>query len=403
MAWGDAWRRIERPLAPLPAGATLATLRGWRPVGFDPGGRRFVVVEELRVSGRRFRPHAVGAVLPPGWTRAALPAGDRLPSAPVLPQWAYTAAGWSGGSFVVAALRTDRRRHWDPARFSGPELPGLVEARLAGDPGSRLLRQLSTCALRHRCFTAQNLFYGRDEGALPASNACNARCAGCLSDQPEGGAPASQPRIGQKAAWQELAEIGGRHLARATGRVMVSFGQGCEGEPLCAADTIERAIGEMRGATPRGSINLNTNGSLPDALDRLLHAGLDAVRISLNSADPRLYEAYYSPRSYSFSDVVRSIQFARARGAYVALNLLTFPGVTDREGEVEALADLIARRRVDQLQTRSLAIDPAAYVAIARGRGAGGEPLGLPEMARRLRQRAPWLSIGNFARALNER
>ena len=94
---------------------------------------------------------------------------------------------------------------------------------------------------------------------------------------------------------------------------------------------------------------------------------------------------------------------AKARGAYVAVNLLTFPGVTDREGEAERLARLVGDLQVDQVQTRSLAIDPDVYVEVARGRGAGGRPLGIPALLDRLREARPGLVIGNFARARGER
>src|SRR5579863_3339812 len=92
VAWGDEWRPVEGALAPLPEGASLAALPGWQPVGFDPKSGRFVVVDEVELRGKRLRPRAVGAVLPPGWTRSALPAGKRSILAPTLPQWAYTAA-----------------------------------------------------------------------------------------------------------------------------------------------------------------------------------------------------------------------------------------------------------------------------------------------------------------------
>jgi molybdenum cofactor biosynthesis enzyme MoaA len=403
IACGDEWRPVDGPMAPLPEGASLAALPGWQPVGFDPKSGRFVVVDEVEVGGKRIRPRAVGAVLPPGWTRSALPAGKRSILAPTLPQWAYTAAALGAHGLAVAALHTDRRSHWSPARFSSADLPGRVQAALARSPDNSVLRQLRTCALEYRCFTSQNVFYERDEGALPASNRCNARCVGCISEQPKGGPPASHERLRDAPLWLELAEVGGRHLKIARGRVMVSFGQGCEGEPLTRADEIERAIVAMRRATPRGSININTNASLPDELRRLLRVGLDAVRVSLNSAVTDLYEAYYLPQGYGFKDVVRSMAVARKAGAYLALNLLTFPGVTDREGEVEALAELIARHHVAQLQTRPLAIDPIQYLDVARDRGALGEPLGLKEMLRRLKRAAPWLEIGNFARALGER
>ena len=184
---------------------------------------------------------------------------------------------------------------------------------------------------------------------------------------------------------------------------MVSFGQGCEGEPLLRWKEIARAIRLTRARTSRGSIHVNTNGSLPEALGALCEAGLDSVRISLNSAAPDLYRAYYRPTRYGLEDVVRSIAAAKAGGAYVALNLLTFPGVTDRAGEVEALCRLARLGRVDQVQTRPLAIDPDLYLAVARGRGAGGDPIGIRGLVAALRQARPGLVVGNFSRARPER
>ena len=82
------------------------------------------------------------------------------------------------------------------------------------------------------------------------------------------------------------------HLETARGRVLVSFGQGCEGEPLLRWRDVAKAIRLARARTDRGSINVNTNGSRPDALAALFDAGLDACRVSLNSASPDLYAAY---------------------------------------------------------------------------------------------------------------
>jgi molybdenum cofactor biosynthesis enzyme MoaA len=200
-----------------------------------------------------------------------------------------------------------------------------------------------------------------------------------------------------------MGQVGAHHLAFASGRRMVSFGQGCEGEPLTRWRALAEAIRFMRARTAEGSININTNASYPRALAALYDAGLDAVRVSLNSAAKDLYEAYYRPVGYGFEQVEESLALSRERGAYVALNLLTFPGVTDRAGEVEALAALIRRHRVDQVQARSLCIDPIQYLELARGRGAGGEPIGVRQMLRELRRAAPWLLIGNFARAKDER
>lgn len=394
----------EKPLA-MPEGASLANLPGQRPVGIDPETGELVVLHEVKVGGKSVRPDAVAAVLPPGYTRTYLPASHRTPLAPQLPQWAYAAAGWLPKTgMVVHALHTDRRTHWSSTSHSTTDLPTLVKAR-ADD--SRLTRQLSKCALEYRCFTAQNVFYARDEGAVPASTGCNARCIGCISEQVEGEGVASHARMDGPPTAEEMGALGLHHLLHATesapGRAMVSFGQGCEGEPLTRATYIAKAIAIMRAGTRRGSININTNASRPRAMQQLVDAGLDAARVSLNSARKPLYEAYYRPVGYTWEDVRATLGVLRDGGCYIALNLLSFPGVTDRAGEVQALSELIGEYGVHQVQTRNLALDPDQYLAIARPTASQDEALGIAELIHRLRREHPKLVVGNFARGLSER
>jgi pyruvate-formate lyase-activating enzyme len=396
----------ERPIA-APAGATLCFLPGRRPVGLDPETGALTVLREVRVGRRRLVPHAVGATLPPGYTRTFLPAAARPPLAavsetPILPQWAYTAAALGPDGPVVWALHTDRRAHWSVASHSTADLPALVEATLA-ESANPIYRQLARCALEWRCFTAQNTFYARDEGAIPSSSACNAACVGCLSETQEGMPPSSHERILRPPTAEEMAEVALRHLERARGRVFVSFGQGCEGEPLVRWKELLKAVRLVRARVPDAALHANSNGSLPDAVARLADAGLRSWRFSLNSASPDLYAAWYRPSGYGLEDVVRSVRAARARGCYVALNLLTFPGVTDRAGEAERLCALVADTGVDQVQTRPLALDPDVYAALARGRGAGGPAIGLRALVRRLKAARPGLVVGNFSRAPSER
>jgi Pyruvate-formate lyase-activating enzyme len=70
------------------------------------------------------------------------------------------------------------------------------------------------------------------------------------------------------------------------------------------------------------------------------------MRVSLNSARAGLYERYYRPSGYSFDDVRASIREGRSRGLWVSLNLLVFPGVTDTEEELDALARLVGENGV---------------------------------------------------------
>lgn len=392
---------VDRPI-PLPEGGKLVHLPGRLPVGVDPQTGELELVREISAGGKPFVPQAVGALVPPGYTRTYLP-GEVKGEGPVLPQWAYTAAAWGREGPVTWAVHTDKRTHWSAERYSTADLRKHVDAHLGRFPGNRVLKQLKTCALIYRCFTSQNVFYVRDEAAIPASVMCNAACVGCISDQPADGPPASHDRMEDGPAAEEMGQIGVFHLENAPGRTMVSFGQGCEGEPLTRWKQIAGAIHYMRQRTQRGSININTNGSLTVGLSALFDAGLDAIRVSLNSAVKDLYEAYYKPNRYGWEDVEASIALARKRGAYLAINLLLFPGVTDREGEVTALIRLIKKYRIDQVQTRSLCIDPLQYLEVARDRGAGGEPIGVRQMLRAFKDASPGLVVGNFARGLGER
>ncbi len=385
----------------LPEFGKLVHLPGRVPVGVDPSTGELVPLRRVTVGRRSFEPNAVGALLPPGYTRTYLP-GEVKAFGPLLPQWAYAGAGSSAAGPRVFGVHTDRRRHWTPSRYSTPDISRRVKAHKQLIPHNRVLEQLTTCALGYRCFTSQNIFYVRDEGAIPASTMCNAQCVGCISSQPDDGPPASHERMDDGPSAAEMAAVGAYHLQHATGRAMVSFGQGCEGEPLTRYRQIAEAIELMREQTARGSININTNASLTHGLRALFDAGLDAVRVSLNSANAELYEAYYVPNKYGFSDVEASIAVAREKGGYLALNLLSFPGVTDRKGEIDALVKLCRRYRVNQVQMRSLAIDPLQYLEVARDRGAGGQPQGMKALIARL-QAVPGLVVGNFARGLGER
>ena len=55
------------------------------------------------------------------------------------------------------------------------------------------------------------------------------------------------------------------------------------------------------------------------------------------------------------------------------------------------------------MQTRPLAIDPDVYLAVARGRGAGGPALGVRQLVKALQAARPGLVVGNFSRAKPER
>ncbi|MEO6835133.1 MAG: radical SAM protein [Candidatus Tumulicola sp.] len=363
-------------LIPAPDGTVEMILPGRRPltsIGPAAGGR-----------------YALAAILPAGYTRLLVPAYVKDRGAPDLPLFGYTFGCIVDDRLHVAAVKTDEGEDWQPRRFARGELEALLERRVAADPSNRVLRQVARCSLEYGCFTAQNVFLERGEAALPVSPKCNARCVGCISEQePEARLPSPQTRIAYEVTAEELARIGIRHLERVEDGI-VSFGQGCEGEPLLRSIAIAGAIESIRAVRPNGTINLNTNGSLPGALARCIDAGLQAVRVSLNSFRPHAYAAYYRPQGYALDDVLESVRLAVRRGVRTSLNLLTHPGVTDDEAEVAAMAEFLRAVPVAMVQTRTLNIDPEWYFdTVGRPR----QPLGMRQAIQTIRRLSP---VGNF-------
>lgn len=339
---------------------------------------------------------AVAAALPLGYTRTLLPAYVAAPDAPLLPLYGYTAVAWRRGGFAVAAARTDSLESWSAQAHAPERVARAIAERDAEFPGNSMLAQLRRCATEYGCYTAQNAFLRSGEAALPVSPACNASCIGCISAQEmEAGIRSAQERIRKIPDVAEISDVAVAHL-QADPAHIVSFGQGCEGEPLLAAPLLEQAIKAIRRRTQAGIIHCNTNASRPQALARLCATGLQSIRISLNSARAKTYAAYYRPRGYGFEDVLRSLEVAAAAGVTISLNLLTHPGVTDDEAEMEALSILLRAYPIALLQTRTLNVDPQVYFA-AVGRPVT-QPFGMRAWLTWLRTQFPQLAVGNFTR-----
>lgn len=345
-ASGLSSARLDR-MIPLPEGATVALLPGCRPVGLDRSGREVVHPDPAA------RP--VSALLPTGYTRLLTPAYIKEDGAPHVPLFGYTAVAAAHGRLFAAALALDPGGSWDPAIHNTPDLPGLVEARIAADPQNRLLAHHGHCATVYGCYTAQNLFYGRDEMAIAVSVACNAQCVGCISEQLDD-ITAPHDRITFTPTADEIVSLALPHLRHAPDPI-VSFGQGCEGEPILRARLIGRAIARIRSETDRGQIHINTNGSNPRALEHLIDMGLDSVRVSMFSACEAQHIAYYGPRNYGLTDMEESLRVARDAGLHTSVNLLTYPGFTDTPTQMEALISFFQRTGVAMVQMRTLNMD----------------------------------------------
>ena len=383
----------KKELIPLPEFSKLFFIPHCPPVGLDPETGEVVTVRKMDVGDSPSPCNAVAAFLEPGYVRSYLPAVDYAAKSLVLPSWAYGAVGFGRGRYFAAGFRVEYNHRWDPRNFDDRKLvPAIKKYRKRGAKGA-LVDHLAHCATVNHCFAAKNLFLGRWEAPVPVSRSCNASCLGCLSLQTELSCDSSHERISFTPSKDEIVHLALKHLEGAEDAI-ISFGQGCEGEPLTEYELIAASIEEIRRNTGMGTINLNTNGSWPERIRTIARSGLDSIRISINSAQEKLYTAYYRPKGYRFEDVIRSISLARQMDLYVMINYLVFPGVTDTPEEMEALRKLVRQTGVNFIHLKNLCIDPQVYLQAMPGNRSAG--IGMANMTDALKKEFPDLELGYF-------
>lgn len=371
----------------LPDGGNLYELPGRRGIGID------VATGEMRLCEKGW---AVAAFIPPAHTGTFMAAYETAKDAPILPLFCYTAAGWFQEQFYVTALRIEADIRQECAGYDAEKIEEGVEKLLLSYPDNRLVNHLAEkCCRTYTCPAARNFFIGRWECPVPTSPACNANCIGCISFQPEEETIVStQDRLQFKPSPEEIVEFTVPHLMSAP-FPLISFGQGCEGEPLLMWETIRASIIEIRKHTSRGSININTNGSMPKAVRSLCEAGLDSIRVSTNSAQKTWYETYYRPNNYEFEDIVESLRVMNELGRWSSINYFVFPGLTDTPSEYEALRCLIKETNLKMIQWRNFNIDPDWYLG-KMGITEPEEPMGIKVLMEKIREEFPDLKFGYF-------
>ena len=386
----SGWDAFEVPAEDwieLPDGGSLYELPGRKGIGID------VVTGEMRLCEKGW---AVAAFIPPAHTGYYLAAYETAADAPTLPLFCYTAAGWYNDKFYVPATRIEPDIRQDCSGYDAKKVAVGAAELIKHYPHNRLVQHLmNNCALTYQCPAARNFALGRWECPVPASPACNANCVGCISLQPdEEPIVSTQDRLSFKPSPEEIVEFTVPHLETAPYPI-ISFGQGCEGEPLLMWETIRDAIIEIRKHTKKGSININTNGSRPDAVEELCKAGLDSIRVSTNSARREIYMPYYRPNNYDFDDIIESLKVVNRYGGWTSINYFVFPGMTDSVAEYEALRHLIQSTGLKMIQWRNFNIDPDWYLGKI-GATDTGECMGVKQLQELIKEEFPQLQYGYF-------
>lgn len=384
----------KKDTIPMPFGSELMFLPQRHPVLYNINAGIMEAIQE--------NPYEPGEVLfpvaafnSPGYVNSYISAYEEINPENYLPLFSYGAVGWLQDKFHSAVIRVDNEPRQDLRYMKQEKIVAGIKQMRKIMPSNRLRMHLENCALEYGCPAGKNFFLGRYEAPLPTSRSCNAACLGCISLQPDESISCSQERIDFTPSPSEISEIAVTHIRRVKNSV-VSFGQGCEGDPLLAADVIEPAIRKIRTSTISGTINMNTNGSRPDIVKKLFDAGLDSIRISINSFREKCYNSYFCPKAYTFSDVMETIDTAIELGKFVSINYLNSPGFTDTPEETQAFIQFRKELPVNMIQWRNLNFDPVKYWNQMNEVADHGPSLGMKTILKKINKTFPDLMFGYF-------
>ncbi len=395
MKGGCFFRLGPGELIKLPPASRLFLMPDRVPVAYDSTKGCFTAQEYNPFSRNKQKCFPIAAFTPPGYTVTYNSSYKEIRNSKMLPLFAYAACVFYKGEFYVAAIQVDTDKRHNSHFIDIKEVRKNVIKFRRVFARNRLVRHLERCALNYFCPNAQNFFLSRYEAPLPSSPVCNANCSGCISYQTPKRCPATQPRIKFVPTPQEIRDIAVFHILKSK-KAIVSFGQGCEGEALLSGDIVEQAIRLIRQETQKGTININTNASKPKIVSRLFDAGLNTMRVSMNSVRHEYYTRYYKPKGYSFKDVIKSIEVAHGKGGFVSINYLTMPGFTDSKEEFEELNVFLGRYKIDMVQWRNLNFDPLRYFKELKTAIPKNKMLGIRQIIFSLKKNFPNLKMGYF-------
>lgn len=358
MAGNDLYCLNENNSIKIPDYSELMFLPDRAPILYNKRTKNYEIVK-FNPFNENEKIFPVAAFNSPGYVITLNSAFDENKEAKPLPLFSYGAVGGFKDDYVSAVYQVDKEDRQDLSLMPLEKVEEGLKEKIKRYPNNRLVYHLKKCALEWGCPAAKNFFLKRYEAPLPTSRVCNANCLGCISLQNQDFISSCQNRINFTPSPEEIAQIALSHIENVENCVL-SFGQGCEGDPLLAWDVILPAIEIIRSKTDKGTLNMNTNGSLPEIMERLFNAGLDSIRVSVNSFQKKYYLKYFRPK-YEFEDVLQTLEKAREKNKFVSVNYLNMPGFTDTEPEMKELFKIIENYKIDFIQWRNLNYDPKLY------------------------------------------
>ena len=154
----------------------------------------------------------------------------------------YTAAGWYNEKFYVPAVRIENDIRQECAGYDQKKLEAGAKQLLEAYPHNRLVKHLTkNCCTDLSLSCCTKLFFGKM--GMPCSCFAGLQCKlywMYFFAAEEETIVSTQDRLTFKPTAEEIVEYTVPHLETAPYPI-ISFGQGCEGEPLLMWETIMRS------------------------------------------------------------------------------------------------------------------------------------------------------------------
>lgn len=187
---------------------------------------------------------------------------------------------------------------------------------------------------------------------LSITDRCNLRCRYCMPLSPQAKLARDPEDI---LSYEELLRAAEAAAALGISRFKITGG-----EPLCRRDCAS-FIGRLKRIPGVEQVTLTTNGILlAEAMPQLLHAGIDAVNISLDTLNPQTYKEITGYDA--LPAVLAGLEAALAAGLPVKLNAVLTEG--SNVGDGQALLALAEARKLD---VRFIELMPIGYGRQQRG------------------------------------
>jgi hypothetical protein len=164
-------------------------------------------------------------------------------------------------------------------------------------------------------------------------------------------------------------------------------------------DAVSNLIQSIRQQTFRGMIQINASAPDPRSIKKWCEAGLDSIRLTLNSAQGNYYNLFHEPQESRFDDIVESFKIARYFHRRAVLNYEIFPGLTDHPAEIDALIKLVRELKIETIQLHNLKIDPEWYMDELQLLNLTRKQIGIQNWFTHLQKTFPAIQIGYYDRS----